>query len=370
MSVPATQRGLTHHLRGARRHLQGAGRPAVDALRETIRQRRYPLPVLHTSNERTRLPEIYFCTPDFDVPSGGVRVAYRHVDLLNEAGIPAAIVHRRTGFRCSWFESSTRVLGCRAATIEPDDLVVVGELAVSLLAQLPPGFRFVVFNQNPHLTWQRASPELVAQYASSPDLAAILTVSAHGAAALRHASPAANVVRVHNSIDPHVFFPRIGKRGCTIAYMPRRGAHEARQVLGMLRGRGALDGWQVLEIDGLSEDQVAERLRSATIFLSLAYHEGFGLPAAEAMACGAYVVGFHGFGGSEFFRPEFSSAVASGDVLSFARTLEQVIEAQAREPGWCETRGAAAARFVADEYSPEREREDVLSFYSSILAGR
>jgi glycosyltransferase involved in cell wall biosynthesis len=151
--------------------------------------------------------------------------------------------------------------------------------------------------------------------------------------------------------------------------MPRRGRDEARQVLGILGARGALRGWRVSEIDGLSERAVGDALRESAVFLSLAYHEGFGLPAAEAMACGAYVVGFDGFGGHEFFKPEFCSPVESGDVLSFARTLEEVLERQAGEPGWCERRGAAAARFIAAEYSAARERREVLRAYAT-FAGR
>jgi glycosyltransferase involved in cell wall biosynthesis len=125
-----------------------------------------------------------------------------------------------------------------------------------------------------------------------------------------------------------------------------------------------------MEIDGLTDREVADRLRQSAVFLSLAYHEGFGLPAAEAMACGAYVVGFDGFGGREFFRSEFCSPVAAGDVMSFACTLEEVLKRRTSEPGWCEERGAAAARFIAAEYSPERERADVVGAYTSFMGRR
>ncbi len=30
------------------------------------------------------------------------------------------------------------------------------------------------------------------------------------------------------------------------------------------------------------------------------------------------------------------------------------------EPGWCESRGAGGARFIAEQYSPARERQDVV----------
>jgi len=186
---------------------------------------------------------------------------------------------------------------------------------------------------------------------------------------MRYAAPSANVVRVHNSIDPTRFFPGPVRPRPVISYMPRRAFAEAQQVLGILRGHGALQGWEVRRLEGLTEDQVADRLRSTTIFLSLAYQEGFGLPAAEAMACGAYAVGFHGFGGREYFRPEFSHPVEPGDVLGLARAAVQAIECERREPGWCQARGAAAAQFIASEYSPDRERRDVIETYSALLRG-
>jgi hypothetical protein len=344
------------------------GRRAVDVARSTLRDYRYPLPKVRRTATQAAAPTVYFCAPDFDVASGGVRVIYRQVDLLNEAGIPAYVLHRRAGFRCTWFANETRVAGSQDTAVGPDDIVVMGELAVPLLRDREPGTRFVVFNQNPHLTWQRVPESLVRQYSTSPDLAAIVVVSQHSLEMVRHAAPEANVVRVHNSIDPHLFSPSPQPPGRTIAYMPRGGRGEADQVLSMLRARGRLSGWELVPLQGMTEREVAAALRRTTIFVSFAYHEGFGLPAAEAMACGAYAVGFHGFAGREYFDPDFASPVEPGDVLGLARAVEHVMDQETLEPGWCRTRGQAAARFIASEYSPERERSDVVSLYRSLLA--
>jgi hypothetical protein len=351
----------------ARVNWSGVSRKTVSRARDTLFDLRYPLPKLRLGAEQATSPTVYFCAPDFDVPSGGVRVVYRHVDILNEAGIPAAVLHRRSGFRCTWFENQTRVAGSRGTIIGPEDLVVVGEVFVSLLWRLAPRQRFVVFNQNPHLTWERVSDQEVDRYTQSPGLAAVLVVSDHSLEMVRYAAPSANVIRLHNSIDPARFFPGPPRRGRVISYMPRRGLNEARQVLGMLHGRGLLRGWEVKPLAGLSEDRIADQLRSTTIFLSLAYHEGFGLPAAEAMACGAYAVGFHGFAGREYLRPEFSRPVEPGDVLGLARATAEAIEREERDPGWCQERGAAASAFIAAEYSPDRERRDVVETYAGLL---
>jgi hypothetical protein len=359
---------LARMIQGAGRARAVSGRQAVDLARGALRDYRYPLPKVRRSGVQQTAPTVYFCVPDFDVPSGGVRVTYRHADLLNAAGIPAFVLHRRAGFRCTWFANETRVAASQETLVGPEDIVVIGELAVPLLRDREPGTRFVVFNQNPHLTWQRVPEALVAQYTSSPDLAAIIVVSQHSLEMVRHAAPEANVVRVHNSIDPRLFHPGADSPAKRIAYMPRGGRDEAAQVLSLLRARRLLAGWDVVALQGMTEAEVAATLRATTIFLSFAYHEGFGLPAAEAMACGAYAVGFHGFAGVEFLHPEFSTPVGPGDVLAMARAVEAVMEREAREPGWCRARGEAAARYVAGEYSPAHERDDVVGLYRELLS--
>ena len=200
---------------------------AVDLARRALRERRYPLPKVRRTATQTAAPTVYFCAPDFDVPSGGVRVIYRHVDLLNGAGIPARVLHRRTGFRCTWFANETHVTGSQEIAVGPRDVVVIGELMVPLLRDRVQGTRFVVFNQNPHLTWQRAPEALVRQYTTSPDLAAIVVVSQHSLEMVRNTAPDANVVRVHNSIDPRLFHPAPRPAGeddrVHAARRPRRG---------------------------------------------------------------------------------------------------------------------------------------------------
>ncbi|MFM2068055.1 MAG: hypothetical protein RLZZ584_2964 [Pseudomonadota bacterium] len=319
------------------------------------------------TSEQPGPPTLYFHTPDLDRPCGGVLMMYRHVDLLNAAGVRATVLHQRRGFRCSWFEHDTRVTDATAVRIGPADVLVITEPDVDLVCALRTGVRHVVFNQSGHLTWKR-SPERVARhYAASPDLAGVITVSAHAAELLRHACAQVDVRHVHPAIDAGLFHPGDGPRSREICYMPRRGGTDAALVLQLLRCRGALDGWQVTPLDGLSHAQVAERLRGARIFLHLPYLEGFGLPAAEAMACGNYVVGYHGYGGREFFRPPSSCAVETGDVLGVARAVEDAIRHDSVDPLWCRERGLAAARHILQTYTAARERRDVLAAYTGLL---
>ena len=111
----------------------------------------------------------------------------------------------------------------------------------------------------------------------------------------RYAFPGVRVERIRNSIDNQIFYP-----GSAAAWQEaRRDAASAaladwNQVRGLLALRDCLAGWDVVEIDGKSEYETAELLRSCAIFLSFSEQEGFGMPPAEAMACGCHVIGFTG----------------------------------------------------------------------------
>jgi glycosyltransferase involved in cell wall biosynthesis len=279
----------------------------------------------------------------------------RHVDHLNSAGLSAAVLHSRPNFECSWFDHTTRVVSTASTQLGVTDLLVVPELYAGLLPRLPGGLRHVVFNQNPHLTFQRYPSRAAHYYTSARDLVAVLTVSRHSTDLCRHVFPHLDVRRIRLGVDASAFHPADVTPGRQITYMPRRSRDDATLVLEMLKSRRALSGWQVQPLDGLSQAEMAAALRASAIFLHFTYQEGFGLPAAEAMACGNLVVGFHGFSGREFLLPDFSRPIPTGDVLAFANSLEDVLTQEATTPGWCRSRGI------------ERERLDVVNFFRAAL---
>ena len=52
----------------------------------------------------------------------------------------------------------------------------------------------------------------------------------------------------------------------------------------------------------MSHHDVLQTLSSSALFLSFGHPEGFGLPVAEALACGTAVIGYSGLGGRELFN--------------------------------------------------------------------
>jgi hypothetical protein len=328
------------------------------------RQRLRPkIPLTHKPSSST----VYFLTPDYDVPAGGVRVMYSHVDLLNEAGIDAAILHQRKGFRCTWFQNETRVTDTRSAAVGPDDVLVVCELDVDVVASLREPVRHVILNQSGHLTWGESGDAVSYHYANACNLLGVIVISDYSAQMLEHVYPSLKICRVRNSIDPRIFHLPTMPAGRTLSYTPRRGRRETDLVMHMLRGRGSLDGWDVLPLERLNQAEFAAALRSSRIHVCLSYWEGFGLPTCEAMACGNYVVGFHGFGGREFMLSGFSFPIETGDVLAAAQAIERVIAEDSADDQWCASRGKLASDFVLSRYSQQRQRDTVLSAYRDLL---
>jgi hypothetical protein len=185
---------------------------------------------------------------------------------------------------------------------------------------------------------------------------------------MKYAFPGLPVHRLHYGIDLS-FSPRWPKQR-KIAYMPRKNAEDALQVMNILRYRGALNGWDLEAIDGLPEHEVAERLGSVAVFLSFGNPEGCPLPPLEAMDCGCVVVGYHGRGGREHFDPSFSYPIEAGDIIGFARVVEDVLRREQAPSGTLERQGKQAAEFVRANYSPERESQEIAEIWRLIFASR
>jgi len=91
-------------------------------------------------------------------------------------------------------------------------------------------------------------------------------------------------------------------------------------------------------ISDLTTEQVVEAYAEATICITPSLYEGFGLPAAEAMCCGAPVIGTDG-GSLPEVVGDSGVVVPKGDATALATAVEALL----RDPERRERLGAAAA---------------------------
>lgn len=314
------------------------------------------------------LQTIHILSPDQNTPCGGIKKLYRHVDVLNKHGIPAQIVHQQPGFRCTWFANETRVSTGANTAVNRHDFVVVPEVYGPQIGGIVPGIRKVIFNQGCYLTFGGYSfdkRDLTSAYLH-PEVVATLVVSEDSRQYLEYAFPKHRVFRIRHSLDTRLFYPPPQKRRL-ISLMPRRNPQDAAQVINILKFRQALADFEVVLIHDKSEAEAAAILRESVIFLTFSPAEGFGLPPAEAMACGSIVIGYDGRGGKEFFKPEFCYPVETGDIIGFARTVEEVIRGFLSDPAPLLAKGQLAAAYIREHYNSEHEEADIVRIWKAII---
>jgi len=322
---------------------------------------------------------VYVLSPDNNKPSGGIKILYRHVDVLNRNGIDASVLHQNPGFRCSWFENKTRVAYLQSTRLIDTDFLVIPEIYgpnITGMGQMPmigSKVKKVIFNQNCRYTFLGQTTETVMQrdfdlaYTHHDEFLGAIVVSEDSKQYLEYVFPELEVWRIHNAINVDQFsFSNQKKK--QICYMPRKHAEDALQVLGILNLRDALGDFKIVAIENRSEAGVAEIMKESMFFLSFGYPEGCPLPPAEAMACGCVVVGYDGFGGREYFDPEFAYPVQIGDMTGFADIVEKLIRLSATEPDKIRSKARKASAFVKQTYSPSREEEDILAIWHTLLS--
>lgn len=327
-------------------------RMAARARAADLAWRNPPAMVVHPAAQS---PTVYYLVPHLPEPTGGVKVMYQHVDLLNAMGIAAAVLHEPDGFRASWFANTTRIVSASSIRLCANDILVVPECYAPGFGLLPAEVRKFVFNQAAYHTFDLVEGD---PYAHVPNLLGLLTVSQDSAELLRFTFPGLDVHTTRPIVRGDVFKP--GPQPLRrLAFLPDRRAAERHQLLQMLRARGV--DWELAPISGMNETEVARLMRESAIFLSFSEREGFGLPPAEAMASGCYVIGYPGGGGREFFDPAYSSPVE--DQVGFARA---VVEAAARPLDELAALGAKACEHILSTYTLDGLRADLRAVYGGI----
>jgi hypothetical protein len=318
-------------------------------------------------------PDIYYFAFSHDRPTGGNKHTYRHVDLLNEAGLRAVAFHADPGFqRYAWFDNDTPVVGpvefARSFRPARDFLVLPEDLGARML-QFPG--RKVVFNKNIYLGARALGrgPATTDPYLD-PTVTAAFAVSDHNAAYLRHAYPGLPVHRVQAEIDGRRFLPLpLGQKRRWIA-TNAKAPGEVLSLLHLLRARSqrghnqlADFEWQFLE--GRTEQEVADVLKQSLLFVFLSTEEGLARMPAEAMSCGCLVVAYDVGGQREYLLP--ASRFEVGDFLGMAARIERIAAALPEQLPALQAEADAGREAVA-RYSFGAQRESVLAAWSAILA--
>ena len=295
--------------------------------------------------------------------TGGIKTIYRQAVLLEELGFEACVY--QPGGPPSWFESRAQVLPARQFTARPGDVLVFPETLNGPLAELAQAglpAKKVLFCQAHYYTMFSAIPPERFRQLGFDRVVCQSTVAKGFLERVLHFS---NVAVVPCYIDQEVFFPR-AKRP-QIAFIPRKLPREAASIQKIFALKyGHLDSVQWQAIDNRSERETAEIFGSSTIALSLPFLESFGLVPLEAMASGALVTGFHGYGGQEY-------ATAENGFWFPPDHLEEVADALARLINGLERNDPAVIRMrevglaTAARYNKESTLQALREVYGPLV---
>jgi glycosyltransferase involved in cell wall biosynthesis len=312
---------------------------------------------------------IYVLCPDTNNRHGGIKQLYRHVDVLRKHGFSAFLLHKQNGFKCDWFKTNAPVVYESEVNITKSDYLVVPEVYGSGIANLYPGVKKVIYNQNAYYSfWEYPidKDEILTPYLHK-DVVAALMISDDNKNYLNHVFPHLPIFRIRYGFDPKLFSYDKKNKNKKIAFMTAKKFEDIRQVINILRFRGVLKNYDLVPIENKTEDEVASILRESSIFLWFAYHEGWSLPPAEAMASGCVVIGYQTYVVNEQILPEFSYPITRGDTVNFAKTVEEVINTFTENPQILEEKIEKAVHFIKEGYSLEREEKEIIEAWQKIL---
>ena len=144
----------------------------------------------------------------------------------------------------------------------------------------------------------------------------------------------------------------------TVVHRPA--SHQAPRLVRKLGLHG-----RVTFLQGLTTEELVRQYNRAQLLVSPSLYEGFGLPAAEALACGTPVIATTAGALPEIVEEGVSGLlVPPGDAASLANAIQTLLD----DPERCKTMGTAGARRMRERFSWRRTAEETLSLYEEVLA--
>jgi glycosyltransferase involved in cell wall biosynthesis len=118
-------------------------------------------------------------------------------------------------------------------------------------------------------------------------------------------------------------------------------------------------------IPRLTTDELVALYNSAQVVVSPSLYEGFGLPAAEAMACGTAVIATTAGAFPEFIEDGRTGVlVPPGDACALADAIKALLA----DPDRCARMGAAASEHIRTNFTWERTARMTLDLYGEVLS--
>lgn len=373
------------------------------------------------------LRNIYYLCPRTEAPCGGVQKIYQHVDILNQNGFNAYVLHPKKGFRYRWRKNKTKIAYLepnfrsrrenasaqamnivrkflkkplsltQTATLkdltedrnicclmddnhevylpkfDQQDVIVFNDYIVPTFESIIGKFPSVILNFTCYTTFNGISIQ------DSLDRTSSLPYDQRSLACIVGSKDTENYLRfVFPELTYHICpfgvdteqFIFHAEKERKIAFMPRKCSDHLVQVISILKQRNKFPNWSFVALENMSQEQLINEMRSSALFLSTSYLEGLGLPPAEALSTGALVVGYDGEGGKEFFHPPFAHAIPHGNIIGFVKKVEEMMALFENDRELFIQIGKMGSDFIASRYSIAEENRSIVEVWNQIAAAK
>ncbi len=313
---------------------------------------------------------------DSKVPIGGVKQLHRLAEAISQCKRQAILIQNDSSFHPAWFPSNVRTISFNdwntlLPTLSPiDNIIVIPETLVSSISKFAPGIRKIIFNQNASYSFNYKNlnsiydPKGMIQLYHHPDVLHVLCVSKHDHELLStgFSLDQGKLTLLVNGIEPHFTISAFPAK-LQVAYMSRKNQKHFAVVEALLTQQAWFEKWSLVEIANFTQLEVIETLQNSFAFLSFGHPEGFGLPLAEASACGCALVGYSGLGGQELFKIASDKGigyeVSFGDWLGFIKALKTLDNNIQLNRTQVESRLLSASKIIRSIYSQSSMQRSV-----------
>lgn len=328
----------------------------------------------------------FFFLPDFERPSGGIKVAYDHVKCMNENGFNATIIHQKKGFRPTWLDEFYTLKedgtyeGIPVVYLEDKPL----ELTMSDFFFIPEGFpnvmenmakqntpcKRIVFCQNWYYVLNALPPGV---YWDQFGIRDCLSVSHIQSDYLKMIMPFLNIKNVVGHISSEFFHKpetREDKK-LKVAFIPSRFDNGTKSHNVIKTFYSIFPYFRFIEfvqIGGLTNEQYAKTLRECAFYVHFDEYSSWGTAPIEAYLSECLIAAWDGVGGREYMNSENTWVVENGDIFKLAMAIGNMIEKYLMDDISEETYRSMEATTMM--YSKEAEKDSVITVHRDYIEER
>lgn len=308
---------------------------------------------------------IYLFFHGIETPSGGTKVLFDIAAVLKSIGFDTKMLvpQNRTIVNINWFKHDMEIIN-GFDVVTKDDIVIMPEETLWAFNELiaARGCKYIMINQGAYWTLVNGLGHSYTKEIYSKALG--VYVNSEYTKFL--------VNKLFGDINQYIFsvpiepsFKPAAEKENIICYMPRKNCETAECVAQYVRG--VHTDWNIIPVNNMSNQEVSDLFAKSRIFLSFGGPEGLGMPPIEAALAGCKVIGYHGFGGKEYFiEPLFTPL----EYLEIPAFIDQICiyTSLLKDKNPLDILGAQSQRQRLEQYySYEKFKKDIINSFSEMM---